>query len=161
MLSKTMEKALNEQINAELASAYIYLSMAAYFEATNLRGFAGWMKAQAQEEQGHALRIYDYVYDRGGKVTLTAIDGPKTAWSSPLDAFTNAYEHERYITGRINDLVGLARKENDYATETFLQWFVEEQVEEEATADSIVQQLTLIGDSAAGLFMMDRELGSR
>ncbi|GAB4459727.1 MAG: ferritin [Anaerolineae bacterium] len=161
MLKDAMQKALNEQINAELHSAYLYLSMSAYFESTNLRGFANWMRVQAQEEVDHAMRFYSYVNDRGGVVTLTAIDGPETKWASPLAAFEGALKHERYISGRINDLVGLARKESDYATEEFLQWFVAEQVEEEATADEIVQQLKLIGDNPAGLFIMDREMAGR
>ncbi|MCZ7544563.1 MAG: ferritin [Anaerolineae bacterium] len=161
MLKDAMQKALNEQINAELHSAYLYLSVSAYFESTNLRGFANWMRVQAQEEVDHAMRFYSYVNDRGGVVTLTAIDGPETKWASPLAAFEGALAHERYISGRINDLVGLARKESDYATEEFLQWFVAEQVEEEATADEIVQQLKLIGENPAGLFIMDREMAGR
>src|SRR5690606_5314476 len=126
MLKDAMQKALNEQINAELHSAYLYLSVSAYFESTNLRGFANWMRVQAQEEVDHAMRYYSYVTGRGGVVTLTAIDGPETKWASPRAAFEGALAHERYISGRINDLVGLARKESDYATEEFLQWFVAE-----------------------------------
>lgn len=161
MLSEKMGKALNEQINAELHSAYLYLSMAAYFESANLKGFAHWMRIQAQEEVGHAMRFFDFIHDRGGKVTLTALEGPKTEWKNARDAFAGALEHERYISGRINKLVALARDENDYASDAFLQWFVNEQVEEEATADLIVQQLTLIGDSTNGLFMMDHQLAKR
>lgn len=161
MLKEKMEEALNDQINAEFASEYIYLAMAAYFEAKNLNGFADWFKVQTQEEDAHAMKFYDYINERGGRVRLSAIEAPPLEWSSPLEAFEAAYKHECYISERINKLVDLARELSDHATENFLQWFVAEQVEEEATADSIVQQLRLIGDSGHALFMMDRELGQR
>ena len=137
MLSSNMKKALNDQINAELYSAYLYLSMAAYFEDTNLPGMAGWMKAQAQEEVGHAMKFYGYVFDRDSKVELKAIDGPKTKWASPLAAFEDAYKHEQKVTGLIHKLVDLANKEKDHATRSFLNWFVDEQVEEDASTKMI------------------------
>jgi ferritin len=161
MLSDTMAKALNEQINAELHSAYLYLAMAAHFDAENLAGFAHWMKAQAQEEVGHAMKFYGYVNERGKKVALTAIDGPATEWASPLAAFEAAYKHECMISGRINKLVDLAAGENDHATAGFLQWFVAEQVEEEASTDEVVQKLKMIGDRPHALYMLDRELARR
>ncbi|NIP44838.1 MAG: ferritin [candidate division Zixibacteria bacterium] len=161
MLSSNMKKALNDQINAELYSAYLYLSMAAYFEDTNLPGMAGWMKAQAQEEVGHAMKFYGYVFDRDSKVELKAIDGPKTKWASPLAAFEDAYKHEQKVTGLIHKLVDLANKEKDHATRSFLNWFVDEQVEEEASTKMIADRLKVIGDSKPGLFMLDRELAGR
>jgi len=161
MISKKMEKALNKQINLELFSAYIYAAMAVDFENKNLGGFASWMKAQTQEEVGHAVRISDYVNERGGRVTLEAIDKPPATYQAPLKAFEAALKHEQLVTKSINKLVDLAKEESDHATVTFLQWFVSEQVEEEATADSIVQKLKLVGNAGPGIFMMDRELGQR
>ncbi|MCJ7692788.1 MAG: ferritin [Sedimentisphaerales bacterium] len=161
MLSKKMNDALNEQINAEFYSAYLYLSMEAYFESVNLPGFAKWMRAQIQEESVHALKLYDFVNERGGRVLLKTIEGPATEWSSPLAAFKAAYAHEQKVTDLINSLVNLAVEEKDRATNSFLQWFVNEQVEEEASADAVVQQLKMVKDSAEGKFMIDRELGQR
>ncbi|HDS02022.1 MAG TPA: ferritin [candidate division Zixibacteria bacterium] len=161
MLSDNMKKALNDQINAELYSAYIYLSMAAYFEDANFPGMATWMKAQAQEEVGHAMKFYAYVFDRDSKVELKAIDGPQTEWKSPLDAFETAYNHEKHVTDLIHKLVELANKENDHATRSFLNWFIDEQVEEEASTKAIVDRLKFIGDGKPGLFMLDRELAGR
>ena len=165
MISKKMEKALNEQVNAEMYSAYLYLSMSSYFESTNLPGFAGWMKAQAQEEMMHAMKIYDYVNERGGRITLTAIEGPPTKWKSPLAVFEATYKHEQVVTGRINDLVDLAIEEKDHATNAFLQWFVTEQVEEEKSADEIVQKLKLMADAPGAIpmyiGMLDNEMGQR
>jgi ferritin len=161
MISKKMEKALNKQINLELFSAYVYAAMAADFENKNLGGFASWMKAQTQEEVGHAVRLSDYVNEQGGRVTLEAIDKPTATYETPLKAFETALKHEQLVTKSINKLVDLANQESDHATATFLQWFVSEQVEEESTADSIVQKLKLVGSSGPGLFMMDRELGQR
>jgi ferritin len=161
MISKKMEKALNDQINAELYSAYLYLSMSAYFEAENLPGFAKWMRIQWQEEVMHGLKIYDYVNERGGRVTLKSIDEPPAKWKSPLDVFQSTYKHEQVVTGRINDLVTQAVAEKDHATNVFLQWFVTEQVEEEKSADEIVQKLKRISDVPGGLFMLDKELGQR
>ena len=161
MLSKKVEEALNSQINAELYSAYVYLSMSAYFEDQDLAGMAAWMRAQAQEEAAHAMKIFGYIYDRGGRVNLAAIDGPQTEWDSPLGAFEAAYKHEQHVTSLIHKLVDLAIGENDHATKNMLDWFVDEQVEEEASASAIVQRLKMIGDHTPGLLMLDRELGQR
>lgn len=161
MLSAKMEKALNDQINTELFSAYVYLSISAYFEGNDFTGFASWMNAQAQEEVGHAMKIYKFIIDRGGQVKLAAIDAPPIEWDSPLAAFEAAYKHEQHVTGLIHKLVALSIEENDYATKNMMDWFVDEQVEEEASASEIVQQLKLIGDNGHGLLMLDRELGQR
>jgi ferritin len=161
MIKQTIEKAINEQINAELYSAYLYLSMSAYFESKNLGGFAHWMTIQAREEVNHAMKFYNYIHERGGKVSLKAIDSPPGSWKSPLDVFESAYKHEVKVTGLIHKLVNLARSDKDVATENFLMWYVNEQVEEEASADAVVQKLKLVKDSSNGLFMMDRELGQR
>jgi len=161
MISEKIQQAFNDQINAETHSAYLYWSMVAYFESINLTGFASWMRCQVQEEMVHATKFFDFINERGGRVGLTAIEAPATEWDSPLAAFEAAYTHEQYITGRINDLVQLAREENDHAAEIFLQWFVTEQVEEEASADEVVQQLKLMAGAPGGLFMLDRELGQR
>lgn len=159
MLSKKMEDALNDQINFEFYSAYIYLSMAAYLEADNLTGCAKWMRAQTQEEILHAMKMYDFVNERGGRVVLKEIKGPKTVWTSPVEAFEDALRHEQTVTGRINDMMNVAMKEKDHATQIFLQWFISEQVEEESSVDGVIKKLKLAG--AGGLFMVDRELGQR
>lgn len=161
MLSKKMETALNKQINAELFSWYLYQSMAAYLESINLPGAARWMTAQAQEEMSHAMKIYGFVHERNGRVTLAGIDEPQAKWKSPLAAFEAAYGHEQKITGMIHDLLTLARAEKDPASEVFLQWFVSEQVEEEANALANVEKLKLVGDATGPLLMVDRELGAR
>ena len=161
MITKKMEEALNDQINAELYEAYLYLSMSAYFESENMPGFANWMRIQTQEETMHAMKIYDYVNGQGGRVTLKSIDEPPAKWKSPLEAFKATYKHEQVVTGRINDLVNLAIKEKDHATNAFLQWFVTEQVEEEKGANEIVQKLKRISDVPGGLYMLDNELGQR
>jgi ferritin len=161
MISKKMEGALNKQINAEFYSSYLYLSMAADFEAKNLDGFATWMKVQAQEEWGHGMKIYEYVNEQQGRVILEAIEAPQTEWASPLEMFEASYKHEQYVTSRINDLVALANEEKDYATNGFLQWFVAEQVEEEANASKIVGHLKMIKESPQGLMMLNQVLGQR
>ena len=161
MIKEKIQEALNKQLNAEYYSSYLYLSMAAYFESMNLKGFAHWMRVQTQEEMVHVMKFYDYLIERGGKVTLSPIEGPPTKWSSPLTAFEHAYQHEQKVTGLINDLVDLAMSEQDHATNNFLQWFVSEQVEEEASTDEVVQKLKLIGKDSGGLFMLDRELAQR
>jgi ferritin len=161
MVSKKMEQALNEQINAELYSSYLYLSMAAWFESENFPGFAAWMRVQAREENAHAMKFFEFLNERRGKIVLKAIGEPAKKWNSPRAAFEAAYEHEQYITGRINDLVNLATAEKDHATAAFLQWFVKEQVEEEASVDSIVQKLKMAKDAPGALFMMDHILGER
>jgi ferritin len=161
MLSKAIQKALNEQLNAELYSSYLYLSMSAYFEAANLPGFAHWMRVQAREEEGHGMKFYEHIVDRLGRVKLQAVECPPAEWDSPLAAFEAALEHERLVTGRIDDLVKLACKEVDNAAAAFLQWFVTEQVEEEAQADKVVRQLERIGDAAAPLLMLDAVMAKR
>ncbi len=161
MLSKKIEKALNEQINAELYSSYLYLAMSSYLSSVNLNGFATWMRLQAQEELTHAMKFYDYVVERGGRVILEAIDKPQAEWKDVVEIFEAALEHEKYITGRINDLMTLAMDEKDHATASFLQWFVDEQVEEEASVDEILQQLKMIDGKGPGLFMLDREARQR
>jgi ferritin len=161
MLSDRMQQALNDQINAELFSSYLYLSMAAYFQECNLNGFAQWMKVQALEELTHAMKVYAFVNDRGGAVALQPLGGPPTRWGSPLAVFEETLGHERKVTGLINNLVDLAQAERDHASSAFLQWFVTEQVEEEASANEVLQKLKLMGDAQGGLFMIDQELGQR
>ena len=161
MLSQNVQDALNDQIQAELSSSYIYLAMAADFEDKNWPGFAAWMRVQSQEETGHAMKLFEYVIQRGGRVQLKAIEAPPAEYESPLAAFEKAYEHEQYITGRISSIFSLARESKDVATEALLQWFVGEQVEEEATAAQVVVQLKRIGASGSGLVMLDRQLGKR
>lgn len=161
MISEKMQKALNDQIQAEMSSSYLYLSMSACFHGVIMDGMAHWMSVQAKEENGHAMKMFGYLIERGGKVELQAIEKPKTTWASPLEAFKDTYKHEQYITSRINDLVKLAYDEGDVATLIFLQWFVTEQVEEEANASKIVAMLEMIGESKNGLFMLDHNLGKR
>jgi len=161
MMGERLQEAINEQINKELYSAYLYLSMSAYCEAEGLSGFAAWMRAQAQEEVGHAMRFFDHVNARGGRVVLKAIDVPPPIWKSPLEMFEQVLEHERKVTGMINRLYQLALSENDYATQIELQWFITEQVEEEESAGAVVGQLKRIGDQPMGLLMLDKELGQR
>ena len=161
MISTTTEKSINEQINAELFSFYLYLAMSTHFQHANFGGFAGWMRTQAQEEMSHAMKFIDYVHDRGGAVTLTAIEQPKGEWPSVLAAFEAALAHEKSITKRINTLMDKAIAAKDHATANFLQWFVKEQVEEEATLDPIVMRLQAIGESHGALYYLDHELGKR
>ena len=156
-----MQEALNNQMNAEMYSSYLYLSMAAYFQSKDLKGFAHWMHCQAKEELFHGIKFYNYVNERGGKAVMKPIEGPPTKWDNPAAPFDQAYQHEQKVTGLINDLVNLAIEEKDHATNTFLQWFVNEQVEEEASADEVVQQLKMMEDAPGGMFMLDRELGQR
>ncbi len=161
MLSKKIQEALNDQINAELYSSYLYLAMQAYFESQAVPGCANWMHCQAQEEIVHAMKIYDFVHERNGKVVLKPIAQPPLTWPSVLAVFKAAYEHEQKVTVRINKLVDLALKESDHATNNFLQWFVSEQVEEEASACGVVDKLKLVGKSGEALFQLDKELGQR
>ncbi len=161
MFNKKIENEMNDQIQRELESAHIYLSMAAFFDANNLPGFAHWMKVQFQEEQAHAFKFYDFVNDRGGRVTLQPLGQPPVEFESPLEAFEKALAHEEKITGHINDLYALATEERDYASQSLLQWFVEEQIEEEKNAGDIVGTLKRIGDNYHALLMIDRELGQR
>ena len=161
MIAEKMLKALNVQIQEEMYSAYLYLSMAADFEAKNLSGFAQWMKEQSKEEINHAMKLYGYINERGGKVELQALEKPQGSWDSPLKAFEAAYHHEKHITGCIDKLIKEARDLSDNATEIFLQWYVSEQVEEEDQTDTIVQKLNMIKGSSNGLYMLDRELSHR
>jgi ferritin len=161
MLGKKVQDAINEQIKNELYSGYLYLAMSAYFEAKNLPGFAHWMRMQAEEEQEHALKFFDFVNDRGARVVLQAIDQPPVEWESPLAVFEQTLEHEQKVTGLINQLYELGLEENDYPTQVMLQWFIDEQVEEEKNATGIVETLRLAGDKGQALIMMDRALGRR
>jgi ferritin len=161
MISKALQDALNEQIKNELYSAYLYLSMSAYFERTNLPGSARWMRLQSQEEVSHAMKFFDHLNDRGGSVVLQAIDQPPSEFKSPLEMFQQALAHEQKVTGMINKLYALAVKENDYPAQVELQWFVTEQVEEEKNATEIVEQLKMVGEHGPSLLMIDRQLGAR
>ncbi len=161
MLSKKMELALNQQINQELFSAYQYMSMAAYFSGKNLNGFAHWMRLQAQEEIMHSAKLFDYVVDRNGKIDLKAITAPPKTWASSLAALKAAYAAEITNTKQINTIMNHAIKESDHATRVILQWFVEEQVEEESSALDLVEQVKLAQESASAMFILDRELGGR
>ncbi|HUK51356.1 MAG TPA: ferritin [Terriglobales bacterium] len=161
MINSKIEAALNDQIRKEFYSSYLYLSMAARFNSMNLKGFAKWMKIQAGEETKHGMKIYDFVEERGGKVMLQQINAPPSNQKSPREIFDEASQHEHMVTESIDKLVELARAEKDNATEVFLQWFVNEQVEEEASTNEIAQKLQLIGDSAPTLLMLDAELGKR
>lgn len=161
MIQKRVEEAFNIQINAELYSAYLYLSMAAYFEAQNLPGFANWMRVQFQEEQFHAFKMFDFVNERGGRVVLTKIDGPKVEWENVIDVFEEVLTHEQHVTSLINNIMDIAIEEKDHATRSFLNWFVDEQVEEESTAEGIISELKLIDGRGNGIMMMDREFRAR
>jgi ferritin len=161
MISKKMQTAIDEQINAEIWSAYLYLSMSAYFERQNLRGFANWMKIQWQEEITHAVKFFDFVHSRGGQVNLKPIAAVQTDWMSATEIFSDTLKHEQHVTGLINNLANIAVEEKDHATNTMLQWFINEQVEEEANAEQILVQLKMIGDNGYGLLMLDRELATR
>ena len=160
-MDQKMSDALNQQINAELYSSYLYYSMASYCKRLNLEGFARWMEVQVLEELTHVSKFFNFVNERGGKVELKAIAGPSVSWDSPLAVFEAVHEHEVKVTGLIYDLVNLATEMRDHATVNFLQWFINEQVEEETSADNIVQKLRLIGGDGGGLYMMDQELGRR
>ncbi len=161
MLSKKMLDALNNQVNAEFYAAFIYLSMATHFEERNLPGFAHWMGEQYKEEVEHAMKIYEYINDHGGRVILKAIDQPPVDFASTLDVFQKALEHEVKVTGMINNLVDIADEEKDRATHVFLHWFIKEQVEEEKTASDIIETLKMIGDKGHALLMLDRQLAQR
>jgi len=161
MISKNMEKALNSQLNRELFSSYLYLQMAAYLETNNYVGMAQWMRLQANEEHEHSMKFFTFIQKIGGKVILGQIDKPQSEWDSAQTAFEDALAHEEFITKHINELTDLAISERDHSTKTFLQWYVDEQVEEEAAANEIVQKFNLIGESKSGLYMLDRELGTR
>lgn len=161
MLNERANAELNKQINAEIYSSYLYLSMSAWFEAKSLAGFAKWMRAQSQEEMFHAIKMYDYLNERGGKVVLEAIDKPSSEWDSPIDVIENVVLHERHVTGLINALVDCALDERDHALNHFLQWFIAEQVEEEASVGTVFEQLKMVGEDSAGMFAMDLEMAKR
>lgn len=161
MLAKKMKDAFNSQMNAELYSAYLYLSMAAYFESKNLTGFAHWLKVQTQEETVHALKFFNYIRDRGAAVKLKAIDGPATEWADPQAAFEAVLKHEQKVTGLINNLVEIAIAEKDHAAKIFLDWFVNEQVEEESSALAVLEKIKMVADNTAGLYALDKEMGAR
>ncbi len=161
MISERMAKELNKQINAEMFSSYLYLSMSAFFEKEGYKGFAAWMRAQAQEEYEHAMKFYDYLIDVGGVVELEAIEKPKNEWESPLAVFEAAKAHEIHVTNLINNLVSVSIEEKDYATNIFLQWFVTEQIEEVATVSEIIDKFKMIGERNESLYFLDKELGER
>jgi ferritin len=160
-MNDRLQAAFNEQINEELFSSYVYLAMAAHFEAMNLEGFASWMKHQAQEEMEHAMRLFDHINRRGGRVVLKAIGEPPAEFGSPLEAFEKALAHEQHITGCIHELYKLAQDEADYPAQLELHWFIDEQVEEEENSGRVVELLKLAGDNKGALFMLDRELAKR
>lgn len=159
MLSQKVQAALNDQINAELGSAYVYLAMAAHFEESNLTGSARWMRRQAKEEVGHAMKIFDFVHDRDGHVTLAAVPQPPGQFGSPVELWEQVLKHEQGVSARIHKLYALAGAENDYPTQTMLQWFIDEQVEEEKTAKTILEQARMIGSSSSAIYFLDRHLG--
>jgi ferritin len=161
MIGEKMAEALNVQMNREFYNARLYLSMAAYFESLNMEGAAHWMELQAQEETGHAMRLYQHLRERGGRILLSALDAPPTEWESPLAAFQAAYEHECKVTREIDEHVALARAEQDNATLGFLQWFVTEQVEEEASVDAVIQKMRMAEKAPGAAFMIDQMLGQR
>jgi ferritin len=156
-----MEQGFNDQVAAEFYSAHLYLSMAAYLESIDLPGFAHWMRIQYQEEVFHGMKMFEYVIERDGRSLVKSWEEPKAEWKNVLDVAEAVYKHEQHVTSLINNLVDIALAEKDHASQIFLQWFVNEQVEEEATAKGIIQQLKMLGDSKAGLFQIDRELGQR
>jgi ferritin len=160
-LSKTVQDALNEQLKQEFYAAYLYLSMSAHCSSNNFEGFAQWLRLQAQEEVGHAMRIYDYIEDRGGRVLLQAIPQPATEFPSIVGLFEQARDHERKVTGMINGLYELVDRERDYASHSFLEWFLTEQIEEEKQSTKIVESLKLAGDHPGAILMLDREMGAR
>ncbi len=161
MINKVVQDAMNEQINKELYSAYVYLSMSAYFTGANLPGFAHWMRVQGKEEQEHAMKFYDFIHDRGGAVTLKALAQPPADFKSPVAVFQEAFAHEQRVTASIHQLYETAVKEKDYPAQVMLQWFINEQVEEEKNAGEIVARLKIIGDHPGALFALDRELAAR
>jgi ferritin len=160
-MAPAIEKAVNDQIQAEFESAYLYLQMSAQFAALNLNGFARWLRLQWQEETTHALKFFDFLLHRGGHVALDSVGRPKAKFKTPLEAFEQVLSHEAYITGRIHQLYDVAREHRDYALETLLHWFITEQVEEEDNARSIIETLKRIGNDGASLYLFDRELGAR
>jgi ferritin len=161
MIGERLNSAINDQIKNELESYYIYLSMAAYLHSKSLDGMGHWMRAQAHEEMIHAMKFIEHLIDRDGKVVLQDLKQLKTEWSSPLEVFQDAFEHEKFISSKINDLTTIAREEKDYASEPILAWFTDEQIEEEASTGKIADELEMIGEDKSALLMLDRELGAR
>jgi len=161
MISKTLEEAINKQMNREMYSAYLYLAMAAYCEDISLAGFGNWFRVQAKEEDFHAMKFFNYLVERDGRVKLLDIEAPPFKWDSPRDAFKYTYEHEKTVTGLINNLMTLAKEENDYATINLLEWYVDEQVEEESSAKTILDKIKIVGNEGAGLYLLDQELAQR
>ena len=161
MFSGKVQEAMNEQIKNELYSAYIYLSMAAHFEAVNLSGFAHWMRMQSNEEVEHAMKFFDFINERGGRVELRAIEQPPVEWGSPLSIFETALGHEQKVTGMINNIYEIAVADKDYASQIMLQWFIDEQVEEEKSAGEIVETLKMFGERDTVVLLLDRQLGER
>lgn len=161
MINEKMQNALNEQIKFEMVSANIYLAMSAYIENKGLKGMAHWLRVQYEEETFHALKLYDYLKNRGGRIALKSIDAPPSDFGSPLDTFQKVLEHEQHVTAGINKLYEAALAENDFAAQIFLQWFVNEQVEEEANVSDVINKLVLIGDKSADLLYLDKEMGVR
>ena len=161
MLNQKIEEALNAQINAEMWSAYLYLSMAAYCHSQGNPGMGKWFEVQFQEEQDHAKIFFNYVISRGGNVVLKPIEAVPTAWNTILEVFESTLEHEQKVTALINNLFAITAAENDYATQSMLKWFIDEQVEEEETAQNIIDNLKMIKDNGYGLYMLDKELGAR
>ncbi len=161
MISVKMQEAINKQIQEELYSAYLYLAMAADSDEKNLKGFANWLQVQYKEETSHAMKLYQYLLERGGKVELKAIQAPPSKFGTPLEVFEQVLAHERHITAAINELYETALKEKDYAAQIFLQWFIEEQVEEEGNATEILEKLKMVGERSGGLLYLDKELKKR
>lgn len=161
MIPKKVEKAMNKQMNLEMYSSYIYLSMAAYFDSLNLDGFAHWMRLQAQEEMSHSMKLFDFILERDGTIDLAAVKAPPKAWKTPLAAVREALKHEKLNTTQINDLMNLAFSEKDHATRIFLQWFVAEQVEEESSASKLVEKVKLVEKDSGAMFILDQDLGKR
>jgi ferritin len=160
-MNKALERGFNKQLHFELYSAYLYYAMANYCESISLPGAANWLRIQTMEETGHAAKFANFINERRGRVKLEKIDAPPVDWESPLAAFEEAYQHELKVSARINKLLDAALESSDHAAANFLQWFVAEQVEEEASADAVVQRFKLVDKSEGGLFMLDKELGSR
>ncbi len=161
MINERMNAALNEQVNAELYSAYLYLSMQAYFQKMNLKGFVNWMNVQVQEEMAHARGLYDYIQERGGEIVLEAIAKPDLKWNSPLQVFEDVLKHEQLVTSKINNLADIADETKDRAAGLFLQWYIKEQVEEEASVSGVLETLRMIKDDTHALLLLDKELAAR
>jgi ferritin len=161
MLSEKMTKALNGQVNRELYSSYLYLSMSAYFESVKMKGMASWMRVQAGEELVHAIKMYDYIVSAGGRASMLAVEAPQFVWASPMEAFQHVYDHERIVTGLLKALAGVAVSEKDEATSNFLQWYLDEQVEEEESSDTVLNKIKAAGSNQSALAVADKELGQR